>query len=136
MDPFKCSHEILTDKTNGLLQLMYSNNRVYSIHTCLKPSSCQSWLLWYVLEATPVLGKCSKFEKMCDCNYSFVIEKDPFVEWVTATGMVKKLNIFENKGDWKSLIQRNTVLLEILDNCKRSPRIKTVALKYMASVTP
>lgn len=89
MNPFKCSREILIDKANGLLQLMSSNNRVYSIHTCLKPRRYHSWLLWYLLEATPVLGKYSKFEKMCDCNCSFVIEKDPFVEWVTATGMVK-----------------------------------------------
>ena len=31
--------------------------------------------------------KYSKFERMCDCSCSFVIEKGPFVEWMTAAGM-------------------------------------------------
>ena len=70
---------------------------------------------------------------MCDYNCSFIIEKGPFVEWMTATGMANELNILENRDDFKCLFQRNTVPLKILDRCKWPPEVITVSFKYMAA---
>ena len=33
-----------------------------------------------------VLQKHNKFEKMSGCNYTFIIEKGQFIEWVAITG--------------------------------------------------
>ena len=39
-----------------------------------------------LLAAThPVLKKYSKFKRMCGSNCSFIIYKEPFLEWMTAT---------------------------------------------------
>ena len=70
---------------------------------------------------------------MCGCNCSFIIEKGLFVDWMTATRMANKLNIFENRDDCKCFFQRNTVPLIILDHCKWHSEIMTVPLKYMAA---
>ena len=40
-----------------------------------------------------------KYERMYGCNCSFITEKEPFVEWMTATGTANKLNTFENRDD-------------------------------------
>ena len=73
---------------------------------------------------------------MSGCNYSFIIEKEPFIEWMTATGIANEHNIFEERDDYKCLFQGNTVLLKILDQCKRPPKIMAVPLKCMAASTP
>ena len=77
----------------------------------------------------PVLKKYSKYERMCGCNCSFIIEKEPFVEWMTATGTANKLNTFENRDNCKCLFQRKTVPLKILNHCKRPPEKMTVPFK-------
>ena len=63
---------------------------------------------------------------MSGCNYSFIIEKEPFIEWMTATGIANEHNIFEERDDYKCLFQGNTVLLKIM----------AVPLKCMAASTP
>ena len=73
---------------------------------------------------------------MCACNCSFIMEKGPFVEWMGAAGLANELNIFENRDDFTSLFQRNTVPLKILDYCKWPPEIMTIPLKYMAAFAP
>ena len=56
---------------------------------------------------------------MSGCNYSFKIEKEPFIELIAPTGIRNELNTFEKRYDNKCLFQRNTVLLKILDQHKR-----------------
>ena len=70
---------------------------------------------------------------MCGYNCSFIIEKWPFVECMTATGMANYLSIFENRNDCKYLFQQNTVPAKILYHCKWPPEIMTVPLKYKAA---
>ena len=73
---------------------------------------------------------------MSGCNYSFIIEKEPFIEWMTATGIANEHSIFEERDDCKCLFQGNTVLLKILDQCKWPPKIMAVPLKCMSACTP
>ena len=49
---------------------------------------------------------------MCGKNGSFIIEKGPFVELMTATGMTNQ--VFEYRNDCKCLFQRNTLSLKML----------------------
>ena len=39
----------------------------------------------YLLVTISVPRKLSKFERMHGCNWFFVIEKGPFIEWMAAT---------------------------------------------------
>ena len=43
--------------------------------------------------------KYSKFERMRGCNFSFIIEKGPFIKWMAATEMANQLSTFTNL--WK-----------------------------------
>ena len=63
-------------------------------------------------------------------------EKEPFIEWMATTGIANYINTFEKRDDYKCLFQINTVLLKILDHCKRPPEIMTVPLKCMAASAP
>ena len=69
-----------------------------------------SWKLLYLLATIPVLQRHSKFEGIYGSNYSLIIEKGLFIEWMAATGITNQLNTFENGDDCKCLFQRNTVL--------------------------
>ena len=62
-----------------------------------------------------------------------LIEKEPFIEWTATTGIANYINTFDKRDDYKYLFQINTVLLKILDHCKRPPEIMTVPLKCMAA---
>ena len=73
---------------------------------------------------------------MRGCNCSFIIEKWPFIEWIAATGIANKLNIFEKRDDCKCLFHRNAVPLKKLEHCKWSPELITVPLKYMTAGVP
>ena len=71
------------------------------------------------------IEKFSKLERMCGKNGSFIIEKGPFVELMTATGMTNQ--VFEYRNDCKCLFQRNTLSFKILvDHCKWPPELMTV----------
>ena len=69
---------------------------------------------------------------MSGCNYSFIIEKEQFIEWMAATGFVNSNNTYEKRDDFKCLFKRNTVPLKILDHCKCPPELMMVILKCMA----
>ena len=79
--------------------------------------------------------KYSTSERMCGYNYSFIIGKGPFVEWIAATR--GELPISSKTDDYKCLFQKKTVPLKILDHCKCKwhPEIITVPLKCMAAST-
>ena len=58
-----------------------------SIYTYPKPRRYHSWQLRYLLATIPpVLKKYSKCERIFGYNFSFMIEKGPFLEWIAATG--------------------------------------------------
>ena len=67
--------------------MMSSYNRFLSTYACLKPRRYHSQYSRYLLATILVLQKNSKFERMSGCNYSFIIEKVPFIEWMAATGI-------------------------------------------------
>ena len=77
----------------------------------------------------PVLQKHRKLERMRGCNCSFIIEKEPFIEWITAAEIANQLNNFEERSDCKFLFQRNPVPLKILDHSIWHSEIMTAPLK-------
>ena len=79
------------------------------------------------------MKKYGKFGRICGCNCTFIIEKEPFVEWMASTEMANKLNMFENRDDCKYLFQKNKVPLKIIHHCKWPPEIMMVPFKYMAA---
>ena len=50
--------------------------------------------------------------------------------------MMNSLNIFENRDDCKSLFQRKTLTLKILDRCIWPPEIMIVLVKCTAASAP
>ena len=83
MDCFKCSREITTRHSkNRWLEMMSSYHRILSIYACLKLWSYHNQYLWYLLAIILFLQKHSKFERMSGCNYSFLLEKGPFIKWM------------------------------------------------------
>ena len=60
-----------------------------------------------------------KFERICGCNCCFIIEKEPFVEWIAATG--GKLTLYL----WKQ--RRLQVLISKKDNILENTRSLQVA---------
>ena len=68
---------------------------------------------------------------MSGCNYSFIIEKGQFIEWMAATRTANQLNTFEKRDGYKCLFQRNTIPLRNT----RSLQV-TVTRKCTAASTP
>ena len=80
------NNETIIEK-NWCLEMMSSYNRLLLIYACLKPRRYHNWVLWYLLPTILVRQKRSKFERISGCDYSFIIEKGQFIEWMAKTGL-------------------------------------------------
>ena len=76
------------------------------------------------------MKKYSKFERIYGYNYSFIIEKGPFVEWIAATGGKLTLYLCKQRALLVLISKKDSTL------CKWLPEIMAVPLKCIAACAP